>query len=426
MSKSLGRLRQEEVADAAAHEIGDVIVLPQAIENLQCVRVDVAARDRVLGARDDPRLSHRGHCTKTHGAKRASACVFRSLVGLSHVLPIARWPPAVRRQRSGRGFLRLPGAWSGRPLRPSRETRSNGRGSCTTSGNTPRRFRRPRKRARTPARADSANLIAARAFLERYRESAASEDLTNARDRLRTLNTEGFSPTERVEYVIGLGETLFFDGLPGAAAAIFGAVVAGPDFLTPAARDGLLDWWASAIDRDARRQPDIERRTIYQRILDRMEVELGANPGSAAASYWLAAGAWGQGDLSGRVGCRARRMGPGRIDVRSERRSARRPRSPDAARHHPRARESDGAASRHRARRVGALQGALEQVVRTLGSASSHVRLVLRLFPVFADPDVDDQGNLQRRGALHRVLDDRGDCISPWPRALRTTARRGR
>jgi hypothetical protein len=152
--------------------------------------------------------------------------------------------------------------------------------------------------ASTPARADSANLIAARAYLERYRESAAAEDLTSARDRLRNLNTEGFNPTERVEYVIGLGETLFFDGSPGAAAAIFGAVLAGPDFLTPVARDGLLDWWASAIDRDARRQPDIERRAIYQKILDRMEIELGANPGSAAASYWLAAGAWGQGDLS--------------------------------------------------------------------------------------------------------------------------------
>ncbi len=152
--------------------------------------------------------------------------------------------------------------------------------------------------ALTPARADSANLIAARAYLERYRESAASDDLTNARDRLKKLNTAGFSPTERVEYVIGLGETLFFDGTPGAAAAIFGAVLAGPDFLTPAARDGLLDWWASAIDRDARRQADIERRAMYQKILDRMEVEVGANPSSTAASYWLAAAARGQGDLT--------------------------------------------------------------------------------------------------------------------------------
>jgi hypothetical protein len=152
--------------------------------------------------------------------------------------------------------------------------------------------------AQNPERADSANLIAARAYLERYRQSAASEDLTNARDHLRALNTEGFSPTERVEYVIGLGEALFFDGAPGAAASIFGAVLAGPDFLTPVARDGLLDWWASAIDRDARRHPDIERRAMYQKILDRMEIEVGANPGSAAASYWLAAAAWGRGDLA--------------------------------------------------------------------------------------------------------------------------------
>jgi hypothetical protein len=152
--------------------------------------------------------------------------------------------------------------------------------------------------ARTPSRADSANLIAARAYLEQYRASSAAEDLTNARNHLRSLNTEGFSPTERAEYVIGLGETLFFDGAPGAAAGIFGAVLAGPDLLTPAARDGLLDWWASAIDRDARRQPDIERRAMYQRILDRMEIEAGANPASTAASYWMAAAAWGQGNLT--------------------------------------------------------------------------------------------------------------------------------
>ena len=86
--------------------------------------------------------------------------------------------------------------------------------------------------------------------------------------------------------------------------------MSGPDFLTPAARDGLLDWWASAIDRDARRQPDIERRAIYQRILDRMEVELGANPASAAASYWLAAGPGARAICLARLGCCAGRMGP--------------------------------------------------------------------------------------------------------------------
>ena len=75
--------RQQQVPDAAADQIGDVIELSQAIENLQRVRVDVAARDRVLGARNDARLSHRGHCTKTLRAERASACVFRRLVALA-------------------------------------------------------------------------------------------------------------------------------------------------------------------------------------------------------------------------------------------------------------------------------------------------------------------------------------------------------
>ena len=153
--------------------------------------------------------------------------------------------------------------------------------------------------ARTPARADSANLIAARAFLERYRESAASEDLTNARDRLRTLNTDGIQPDGAGRVCDWSRRNAVLRRLAGGGRRdLRSGALAGPDFLTPAARDGLLDWWASAIDRDARRQPDIERRAIYQQILDRMEVELGANPASAAASYWLAAGAWGQGDLS--------------------------------------------------------------------------------------------------------------------------------
>src|SRR5262249_32042800 len=61
------------------------------------------------------------------------------------------------------------------------------------------------------ARADAADLIAARAYLERYRESSASDDLTNARDRLRRLDPQRLMPRERTEYVVGLGETLYFD-----------------------------------------------------------------------------------------------------------------------------------------------------------------------------------------------------------------------
>ena len=50
---------EQQIADAAADQVGDVVALPQPVEDFQGVRIDVAARERVLGARDDPRLDHR-------------------------------------------------------------------------------------------------------------------------------------------------------------------------------------------------------------------------------------------------------------------------------------------------------------------------------------------------------------------------------
>jgi hypothetical protein len=73
-------------------------------------------------------------------------------------------------------------------------------------------------------------------------------------------------------------------------------VLAGADHLPADARERVLDWWASALDRDTRSRSDFERQAVYQKIRDRMQLEIGANPGSSAASYWLSAAAWGQGD----------------------------------------------------------------------------------------------------------------------------------
>jgi hypothetical protein len=76
-------------------------------------------------------------------------------------------------------------------------------------------------------------------------------------------------------------------------------LLAGAAELTPDARERLLDWWASALDQEARPRPDIERQRVYQGIRDRMRDELRTNPSSATASYWLAAAALGQGDSQG-------------------------------------------------------------------------------------------------------------------------------
>jgi hypothetical protein len=147
-----------------------------------------------------------------------------------------------------------------------------------------------------PTRADSADLIAARAFLERFRESKSADDLASARARLRRVNAQRFGPRERIEFIVGLGETLYLDESYGAAAAIFDSVLE-QEALVGLERERVVDWWATALDRDARPRTDFERQAVYQRIRDRMHSELGVIPTSTAAVYWLSAAARGQGDL---------------------------------------------------------------------------------------------------------------------------------
>ena len=147
-----------------------------------------------------------------------------------------------------------------------------------------------------PAHADLADLVAARAYLERFRESAAGDDLANARDRLSRLDPAKFPPRERAEYIVGLGEALFFDDSYGAAAAVFDSVLLSAELMSNEARERVLDWWATSVDREAKPRPDIDRHEIYQRIRTRMRDEIATRPANGTAVYWLAASAQAQGD----------------------------------------------------------------------------------------------------------------------------------
>jgi hypothetical protein len=60
----LGHAAEKEIANAAAHEIRHVIELSEAIEHFQRIGIDVAARNRVLGPRNDAGDGHVGDCTK--------------------------------------------------------------------------------------------------------------------------------------------------------------------------------------------------------------------------------------------------------------------------------------------------------------------------------------------------------------------------
>lgn len=148
-----------------------------------------------------------------------------------------------------------------------------------------------------PARADAADLVAARSYLERYRTTEASDDLANARLRLRRLDPTRFEPRERVEYLVGLGEALYFDEAFGAAADVFDSVLRGSDVIASDQRERVLDWWADAMDHDARPKSDIDRQAVYRQVRARMDEELAMRPGNGAAAYWDAAAARAQGDL---------------------------------------------------------------------------------------------------------------------------------
>ena len=145
--------------------------------------------------------------------------------------------------------------------------------------------------------ADRGRLILGRTHLERYRRSADPEDLTAARTALRTADVRSLDPRERVELVVGLGETLYFEDRYGAAAELFEMAIGAAPLLGAAAHERVLDWWATALDRLARSRPAAERVPIYDRIVDRMNAEIVRDPGSMPAGYWLVAAARGRGDL---------------------------------------------------------------------------------------------------------------------------------
>jgi hypothetical protein len=64
-------------------------------------------------------------------------------------------------------------------------------------------------------------------------------------------------------------------------------------------RDRVLDWWASAVESQARPRPDAERQALYRGVRTRMREELATRPASTTAAYWVVAAARGRGDLQG-------------------------------------------------------------------------------------------------------------------------------
>ena len=154
-----------------------------------------------------------------------------------------------------------------------------------------------RQAAAVPATASSARLILGRARLERFRQTLVAPDLEEARVDLRAVDPRALDPRERIELQVGLGELLYLEDRFGPAAELLEPVVESSATLAPDAHERALDWWATALDRQAQSLPAADRAAVHPRIIARMEQELRRDPASAPATYWLAAAARAAGDL---------------------------------------------------------------------------------------------------------------------------------
>ena len=145
--------------------------------------------------------------------------------------------------------------------------------------------------------ADSAALVVARAHLEQYRQRADSEDLTAARAALGAVRAASLTPRDQVDLIVGLGQSLYLGEIYGAAAELFETALSRAALLPSRDRLLLLDWWATALDREAQSRPADRRIRVFERIASRMNEEIQRDPGSPVANYWLAVSARGEGDI---------------------------------------------------------------------------------------------------------------------------------
>jgi tetratricopeptide (TPR) repeat protein len=147
-----------------------------------------------------------------------------------------------------------------------------------------------------PALRAAAGIVIGRAGLERFRRTADPADLASARDALRSVEPSALPPRDRLDLLIGLGETLFFDEHYRSAADLFESTLDRTE-LGASSRDQVLDWWATAIDRHVRTLTPDERAEAYDRLIARMESELRRDGSSVSAAYWVAAAALARGQI---------------------------------------------------------------------------------------------------------------------------------
>jgi hypothetical protein len=149
------------------------------------------------------------------------------------------------------------------------------------------------------ATADAATVVLSRSYLERYRQRANPADLAAARAQLGTVRVANLDARDHVDFMMALGEALFFEDDFGAAAAMFESGIDVAFAQGQATGEAMLDWWGSAVERQTESLERDQRAQVFARMRERMTRELAKNPGSAAAGYWNVVAIRGEGDAVG-------------------------------------------------------------------------------------------------------------------------------
>jgi hypothetical protein len=150
---------------------------------------------------------------------------------------------------------------------------------------------------RTPAWADSASVVVARALLDRYRRTTDEVDLAAARKALLAVTPSRLKAGEAAELHLGMAELMYFDLQFGVATELFEAALDRPGMVPAKSRDRVLEWWAASLNREAQLAPDAQRMSKYWRMLTRLGHESANGPATPAVVYWMAAAARGVDDL---------------------------------------------------------------------------------------------------------------------------------
>lgn len=158
-----------------------------------------------------------------------------------------------------------------------------------------------REARKQPAKASAADVVLARALLDRYRATSMTSDLDEARAVLAEVEPAELGPRDHVAFLVGLGLALYHDGCDAGcfntAAEFFGQALDRMTTPEMGDRELVFGWWANSLDRHALYGLEADQQAAYRRILERAERERSDYPQSASAAYWVAAASQGAGDL---------------------------------------------------------------------------------------------------------------------------------